>query len=471
MPLEKGVYGVVGNNGCGKSTILLVLAQVISKHYLTILSEDDFSNTSEVKFSIGSETNIWKVDRNRRWVVNTFPRFIKINGMYEGSLFYGTRFNDSKIVDGMLKNGRINIISDISDADDYIKNQLSYILHGDQIHYRNLKKIKNKFIGERLGLRNTPYFISVGNSLISQYRMSSGECLLISLLHFIYNAIVRKSLPVNEKVLVLIDEIELALHPIAVSRLIDLLQDLSEKSNNLVVILTSHSPEVIRKINPYKMYKIENIGGVVRLTNPCFPSYAIRDVYQHDGFDYLLLVEDKLALGIVDKILLKHNLKKSKLLHIVPVGGATNVLTLHLELLKNNILGLGRTIISILDGDVQQEISTKTEFSHLKKLFLPINSVEKLLYEKVFKNPDQEFIKLLNDKYFTVKSINQLLSEHNLKYQQEPKEANKKFYFRIKKDLEERSISEELFMSKLSDDLLQTVNFSSFVSNLQRLIT
>jgi DNA-binding transcriptional MerR regulator len=89
----------------------------------------------------------------------------------------------------------------------------------------------------------------------------------------------------------------------------------------------------------------------------------------------------------------------------------------------------------------------------------------------VFKNPDQEFIKLLNDKYFTVKSINQLLSEHNLKYQQEPKEANKKFYFRIKKDLEERSISEELFMSKLSDDLLQTVNFSSFVSNLQRLIT
>ena len=110
--------------------------------------------------------------------------------MYEGSLFYGTRFNDSKIVDDLLT------------------------------------------------------------------RMSSGECLLVSLLHFIYNAIVRRALPQDKPIIMLIDEIELALHPIAVVRLLDLLRELIEQHHNLVVILSSHSPEVIRTIQPNNLFQI-----------------------------------------------------------------------------------------------------------------------------------------------------------------------------------------------------------------------
>ena len=75
--------------------------------------------------------------------------------------------------------------------------------------------------------------------------MSSGECLLISLLHFIYNALIRRSLPVDKPILMLIDEIELALHPVAVSRLIDLINSIMEEHENLVVYLSSHSPEVM----------------------------------------------------------------------------------------------------------------------------------------------------------------------------------------------------------------------------------
>lgn len=87
--------------------------------------------------------------------------------------------------------------------------------------------------------------------------MSSGECLLVSLLHFIYNALIRRSLPVNEPVLMLIDEIELALHPVAVSRLIDLLNNIIKEHDNLTVVLTSHSPEVIRKISPNNLFMME----------------------------------------------------------------------------------------------------------------------------------------------------------------------------------------------------------------------
>lgn len=164
------------------------------------------------------------------------------------SLFYGTRFDDSLKVDDLVKNSTISS-NDIVDADSYIKQQMSFILHGDLNHYGTLKRIRNKRIAQKVNLKNTPYFQEIKGNLISQYKMSSGECLLVSLLHFIYNALIRRSLPVDEPILMLIDEIELALHPVAVSRLIDLLNNIIKEHDNLTVVLTSHSPSNSKNIS------------------------------------------------------------------------------------------------------------------------------------------------------------------------------------------------------------------------------
>ena len=94
--------------------------------------------------------------------------------------------------------------------------------------------------------------------------MSSGECLLVSLLHFLYNSIVRRSLPVDQKVLVLIDELELALHPVAVLRLMDFLKNLVKEHSNLIIYLSSHSPEVIRTMPPSELYKVNNNDGILK---------------------------------------------------------------------------------------------------------------------------------------------------------------------------------------------------------------
>lgn len=64
-------------------------------------------------------------------------------------------------------------------------------------------------------------------------------------------------MPQDKPIIMLIDEIELALHPIAVVRLLDLLRELIDQHHNLVVILTSHSPEVIRTIQPNNLFQIE----------------------------------------------------------------------------------------------------------------------------------------------------------------------------------------------------------------------
>jgi hypothetical protein len=298
--------------------------------------------------------------------------------------------------------------------------------------------------------------------------MSSGECLLVSLLHFIYNSIVRKSLPVSKKILVLIDEIELALHPIAVSRLIDLLDELTKTHANLTVILTSHSPEVIRKIKPANLYKVQNNSGKLSIESNCYPSYLIRDVYQHDGFDFLFLVEDTLTKNIVEKILFKDNLKSGKLVHIVPAGGWNNVLELHKELLRWNVLGLGKQIISILDGDIVSNVSD--EYKDIRKLFLPIKSIEKYLYKVIVDEPEPKLIRILNDKYFTLKSIENLLKEYRENYTTVPPNPDKKFYFKIKKDLENRKISEEYFINNLCDDLMTNVDFTKFTSSIKRIL-
>ena len=223
FPFENGIYTIVGANGCGKSTIMLCMGQLLSNQ-LKKLSSSDVGNNASIIFEINKHKMIWKYKTNHQWQRTGENIFYK--GMYEGSLFYGTRFEDSTNIEGLVENGALSS-KNINDADGYVKKQMSFILHGDTTHYTTLKRIKNRIIAQSLGITNLPYFMESNGSLVSQYRMSSGECLLVSLLHFLYNSIVRRSIPASQKAIVIIDELELALHPIAVVRLMNFLKDLS----------------------------------------------------------------------------------------------------------------------------------------------------------------------------------------------------------------------------------------------------
>ena len=100
----------------------------------------DYTDSSRIEFSYGKKKTIW-TNKDKKWVTNCFLKDrIRFNGMYEGSLFYGTRFEDSLSVDEIVKNSTISL-NDIVDADDYVKDQMSFILNGDYNHFRNLKCI------------------------------------------------------------------------------------------------------------------------------------------------------------------------------------------------------------------------------------------------------------------------------------------------------------------------------------------
>ncbi|GLX15970.1 hypothetical protein Pstr01_42090 [Pseudomonas straminea] len=480
LPIEGGLYSLVGGNGCGKSTLMLIMSVLLSPKRFNMLQHEDYSEDSTIDIGIataeGEKNYNWHVKRRHdnetmMWWCATSPAHYK--GVYEGSLFYGTRFRDSTIVDKLLRSNSI-AGEHIVEAFDYVKDNLSYILHGDNNHYRTMKKIRNKKISEEFELSNLPYFMSTPKgALLSQYRMSSGECLLISLLNYIYHALVNQGTgkKVTDKTFfILIDEIELALHPIAISRLISYLNSLLVTYPKLCVYLTSHSPEVIRALKPQNMYLINNTEGHVQLINPCFPSYAIREIYRHDGFDYLILAEDSLASLVIDGVIADSGLKESRLVHISPVGGWQNVLNLHMDLLRHNVIGVNKKIISILDGDVATEVEKKENYKNLAKAFLPIQSIEKFIYEIVFKKSMPKIRKTINDKYFPIKSLDDLMAEHIDQYDSKAKSPDKLFYFRVKKDLEGRNIDESYFIRNLSEDIKREVDFTSFSNTLRRLL-
>lgn len=214
-------------------------------------------------------------------------------------------------------------------------------------------------------------------------------------------------------------------------------------------------------------YHIINTHGIVEVENNCYPSFLIRDLYMPDGFDYVLFVEDNLAKYIVENILLEHNLRSGKLVYVCPAGTWNNVLQVHKEFIENNILGVKTRIVSILDGDIREQ-AVKVS-GGMKRIFLPIKSVEKFLYAKIIIEQCRPIMKILDEKYLIVRSVKDIIADFYAKYpNQEISGIEKKFYFGIKKELENRNISEEVFLRNLCDDIKSMVDFSSFVEDLKK---
>lgn len=462
LPFDNGIYTLVGTNGCGKSTIMSCLSQLVMTRNNSL--NDGFTSLSSVRFSIDTR------QMQSQWTGRDWQKtgdILRFNGLYEGSLFYGTRFQDSTRIERKINNKEIHE-NEIAEADDYVKDRLSFILHGDLLHYRSLKRIKNRDIASIHGIKNLPYFDNVDGRLISQYRMSSGECLLISLMHFLYNSIVRRSLPKDQKVIVLIDELELALHPIAVLRLVDYIKELVEKHENLVVFLTTHSPEVIKTMRPMDLFKVVNLNGVVSLEQNCYPSYLIRDLYSYVAPDFLFLVEDELSQLVVNRVLSENNLRFGKLIHCVPVGGWRNVLELHKELYSKKVLGNATSLLSILDGDVKNELNS--EQNKLPHVFLPIPSVEKFLYSTIKERTNLDLRRRLNDKYFIVDSLDSIVSDYVGGTLSGKSDNDKNFYKFLCKRLSEMGTPETVFVSGLCDEILSTVDMRDFIESIVKVL-
>lgn len=466
LPLDSGMFAIAGLNGCGKSSILAALSLILRKNYPPAFP---YRADSRIEVEFSGKKDILCQKKDSVWW-DKEDQSILFNGMYEGSLFYGTRFLDSGKIDELISQNKISE-NKMKPSHQYVKDNLSHILYGEPNHYPDLYQLIGKSEARKLGFKNIPYFYKYNEYYISQYKMSSGECLLISLLHFINNAINNKSLPEDQKILMLIDEIEVALHPSAVTRLFDLLNDLCNKNPNLTIYLTTHSPEVIKQMKPDHIFLLtreyDGMKQSIHVTNPCFPHYTIRNLHEPCGYDFILLVEDILAKKIVDKVIRDNNMGFSKLIKVLPVGGWKEVLQMHSNLQEYMVFPKSTHIYSILDGDIQEEASK--QLKHLSKRFLPIPSLEKFLFKNLIQKDNFDFKKLVNDKYFSAKSIDSIITSFKTDHPDYNLSMNKSFFAKLIENLP-KDMASDVFIDDISNDILSFFNIDTLKNMLDSIL-
>ena len=104
--------------------------------------------------------------------------------------------------------------------------------------------------------------------------MSTGENLLISILNSI--SIRKKERDNIEKpCMFFLDEVELALHPSSLKKLMTLLTQVSDEYN-YAIYFSTHSIELIRGIKPENIFYIErHSDNSLEVLNPCYPAQRL----------------------------------------------------------------------------------------------------------------------------------------------------------------------------------------------------
>lgn len=59
FPLDKGLYAFVGENGCGKSTIMLALSLIVKTSSAHMLKPYDISADSSIKIQTNNKEDLW----------------------------------------------------------------------------------------------------------------------------------------------------------------------------------------------------------------------------------------------------------------------------------------------------------------------------------------------------------------------------------------------------------------------------
>ncbi|HHC6503694.1 TPA: ATP-dependent endonuclease [Vibrio parahaemolyticus] len=469
LPLERGLYAITGTNGVGKSTLMSLLAKPFLPKVLETYFGKSATTESEVLYTVNGsvEKNTFS---NGKWNTQKVSGEVKLRGFYEGSVIHGTRFSDANV--SAIKNASNVLDRDLADADEFVKEQLSFILHGFGDKYDTLKKIKHRDLAfKKFKFRGVPYFMQYDGHLVSQFSMSTGESLLVSLLHFINNTVIRNDDQKSTK-LIFIDEVELALHPSSLKRLIDLLRQLS-KEYNLAVYFSTHSIELVRNIASENVYYLQpGVFGDIEVINPCYPAYATRSLYDHDGYDFLILVEDELAKYIVKRVIDENDLYHSKLIHVLPCAGWENTVRLHDDIVKSNLVGLGCSVMTMLDGDIKEQFKNKYTkngvYKDINVQFLPLQSVEKYMLNKLSIQPDKVFAKRFGDKFFRIRSLTDILSDYRQNFKND--NDGKKLYGLLRSCARDQRTSDNEFLSLLCEFIYDYEDFNKMSNSLNRVL-
>ena len=320
-----GVYVLTGSNGSGKTSLLLALNRICDKNAYSNLKigrsvgMDKFTNTI-FSYSNGVQTVSYKRS-NRGW--EPTPRGVDIKSLFsftESCFITTTGFRFYQPDTKTFYKQRGNVV--YSDAANQIKQGLNEVFNTNK--FDNLKYVKIRNIRGRqktLHRDNILYVIKDPNNVYSEVHFSLGERLILNTLDFIQG--------LQNGGLLLIDEIELALHPVAQVQFFNLIRRIAMQKQ-LTCIISTHSTSLV-KIAERRFY-LENRNGTVTALTDCQPAYILKDISIADDNrpDYIFFVEDEMALRYLRAIIRKYQQTEDQhiFFNISYVGGYPQVLRL-----------------------------------------------------------------------------------------------------------------------------------------------
>lgn len=406
---SSGVYVLTGANGSGKTTLLTVLHRIgfgnaFANFFKTTANEDklDFFGDSSITYKVGEKEVSYKYG-NTRW--SPTPR---INSkILEEFGFPQVKFiaADAKRIEATEDELKANRIKT---AEDSISKDMKSILSDDKFDHL-------KFINTKRGHGNRAYLITKKikgkNYYFSEKNFSLGELCVLRLVTSL------KDISYNS--LVLIDEIEMALHPKAQAALFNfLLRTAEEKS--LTVIFSTHSASLIKRASRKRILLLKNKGdGVIECLKNVYPAQALGDIAYDDEIspDFLFFVEDYKAKKMLEQMIEKYKSIAFKTqippqYKVVPVGGFKETI----EFLTNSDQVFGDEVkrYAFLDKDVETE-SIEEAKKNEKYEFLQKVKNNKMKIKYLPCTPEQGIIQLLEDDTLAhSESIKSLFNGYNV---------------------------------------------------------
>jgi len=166
---------------------------------------------------------------------------------------------------------------------------------------------------------------------------------------------------IDDNSLILIDEIEMALHPQAQVRLLEKVENISN-NKRLTTLFSTHSATLIKNIRRKNIIFLqEQTSRVFKSVTDVYPAQVLGEIAFDDepSTDFIFFVEDKQAKILLEQMLgyyssiINNESTFSPLYRVVPIGGFVQVL--ELQNASSQIFPEHVKRFSFLDQDVQTE--------------------------------------------------------------------------------------------------------------------
>lgn len=376
MP-ARGVWVLTGLNGSGKTSLFAAIYRIGAQHafqrfYKTSPLEhrlDSYAN-AEVEYQINGETVRYHYG-GQRW---------RATPSRNSKLFTQSPYDSIIYIEA--SGDRIEPFADeiqprrLRDVDIQIKEFLVNVLSDTK--WNNLKHINT-----RRGTGNDAYLIQYQvqgrNFYFSEKSFSLGELCTLKL------ALKVSKAPDNS--LILIDEVEMALHPQAQVKLLNEITRITNEKR-LTVLFSTHSATIIKNTPRKKIIHLKNNNGAISPIVGAFPAQVLGDIAFDDELttDFVFYVEDKQAKLLMEQLINMYmaychpNNNYRPLYKVVPVGGFVQVV----EMLNTSSTIFANYVkrYAFLDEDVKTEALVKARRDRnqsLIELFEAANDKAKFL--------------------------------------------------------------------------------------------